>query len=429
MASQLSGGVVSVQSNAYAFAAIKSDGSVVAWGGPVRGGDTSSVAGDLQGGVRQVVGTTGAFAALKADGSVVTWGDANDGGDSSLVASDLSSGVVQVVAADHAFAAIKSDGSVVAWGDPYAGGDPSDAAENLTAGVVTVVANRNAFAAVKRDGSVITWGQGSSGGNSSVVAPPAASLASGIATVASPLYLPATAPGPPTDVIVPQATVGATQAVVSFSPPADDGGSPVTGYRVACTPVAGGATMSAGGSDPRGVPITGLAPLTAYRCSASAANVVGESAASAPSAIFTTAALPTPPPLPAEAPPSATPLAPVTPDTGAPPKLPVRFSCTQPRTCITTGIVPAGATRVVQFATQGTLSQRAKMREMAAPHRRIKGRCRIQRVGPSRSFTCTLRMGTGRWSVTTQALAGSRVISETVIGNPKRAPRPVPVAG
>ncbi|MFM6672205.1 MAG: hypothetical protein ACKPJO_19070 [Dolichospermum sp.] len=37
-----------------------------------------------------------AFAALKSDGSVVTWGDSSYGGDSSSVSSRLTSGVTQI---------------------------------------------------------------------------------------------------------------------------------------------------------------------------------------------------------------------------------------------------------------------------------------------------------------------------------------------
>ncbi|MFL0706586.1 Calx-beta domain-containing protein, partial [Cylindrospermopsis raciborskii] len=58
-----------------------------------------------------------AFAALKSDGSVVTWGSSNWGGDSSSVSSSLTSGVTQIFSAEFAFAALKSDGSVVTWGD------------------------------------------------------------------------------------------------------------------------------------------------------------------------------------------------------------------------------------------------------------------------------------------------------------------------
>ena len=73
-------GVQEVQATAGAFAAILSDGSVVTWGAPVFGGDSSQVQ-DLKG-VQQVQATESAFAAILADGSVVTWWS-DTGGDGS----------------------------------------------------------------------------------------------------------------------------------------------------------------------------------------------------------------------------------------------------------------------------------------------------------------------------------------------------------
>ena len=86
------------------------------WGDPFSGGDSSDVAAQLSSGVQSVVGNFVAFAAVKSDGSVVTWGDPEYGGDSSGVAAQLSSGVQSVVGNHRAFAAVKSDGSVVTWG-------------------------------------------------------------------------------------------------------------------------------------------------------------------------------------------------------------------------------------------------------------------------------------------------------------------------
>ncbi|MFM8981948.1 MAG: choice-of-anchor D domain-containing protein, partial [Spartobacteria bacterium] len=66
--------------------------------------------------------TQGAFAARKSDGSVVTWGDDGFGADSSSVAGSLSSNVTAVYSNQSAFAALKKDGSLVAWGSPAYGG-------------------------------------------------------------------------------------------------------------------------------------------------------------------------------------------------------------------------------------------------------------------------------------------------------------------
>ena len=60
--------VQSIYNTASAFAALKADGSVVAWGYGVYGGDCSEVKDQLTGGVQSIYNTEEAFAALKADG-------------------------------------------------------------------------------------------------------------------------------------------------------------------------------------------------------------------------------------------------------------------------------------------------------------------------------------------------------------------------
>ena len=65
--------------------------------------------------MQQIQATEGAFAAILADGSVVTWGLPQFGGDSSGVQAKLSC-VEQIQATERAFAAILEDGSVVTWG-------------------------------------------------------------------------------------------------------------------------------------------------------------------------------------------------------------------------------------------------------------------------------------------------------------------------
>ena len=69
------------QSTSASFAAILADGSVVTWGKPDGGGDSSQVQEQLRN-VQQVQSTVSAFAAILADGSVLTWGEPEWGGDS-----------------------------------------------------------------------------------------------------------------------------------------------------------------------------------------------------------------------------------------------------------------------------------------------------------------------------------------------------------
>ena len=66
---------VQVCGSRHAFAAIMGDRSIVTWGNPHYGGDSSAVRNQLEN-VTCIQATGRAFAALLADGSVVTWGDA-----------------------------------------------------------------------------------------------------------------------------------------------------------------------------------------------------------------------------------------------------------------------------------------------------------------------------------------------------------------
>lgn len=84
-----------VSSADYAFAAILVDGTVVTWGHPSFGGNSTAVQAQLRN-VQKIYSTWLAFAIL-ADGSVVTWGDPDDGGDSTSVRDQLTN-VQQVCA-------------------------------------------------------------------------------------------------------------------------------------------------------------------------------------------------------------------------------------------------------------------------------------------------------------------------------------------
>ena len=112
-----------------ASAALRGDGSVVTWGGPYSGGDSSRVQEQLKK-VQHIQATEAAFAAVLDNGSVVTWGHWHRGGDSSTVQEELKN-VQHIQAAKHAFAAVLDNGSVVTWGDPHFGGDSSRVQEQL----------------------------------------------------------------------------------------------------------------------------------------------------------------------------------------------------------------------------------------------------------------------------------------------------------
>ena len=138
--------------NPYAFAALKSDGSVIAWGDTFYGGTTPY---GLTG-VSQIYSGYGTFAALKTDGSVIAWGDSRYGG---FAPTGLSS-VSDIYSNAYAFTALKNDGSVVAWGDSSYGGTAPLGLSTIT----QIFSTSSAFAALQSDGSVVAWGDSFYGG-------------------------------------------------------------------------------------------------------------------------------------------------------------------------------------------------------------------------------------------------------------------------
>ena len=103
---------------------------------------------------------------------------------------------------------------------------------------------------------------------------------------------PVTAPGAPTNVAA-NAT-SPTSAQVSFSPPASNGGSAISGYTARCVSTTGGVTQTATGSASP-ISVTGLSPNQTYACDVYAANGAGNSPWSAKSGNFNTPQLTTAP--------------------------------------------------------------------------------------------------------------------------------------
>ena len=97
-----------------------------------------------------------------------------------------------------------------------------------------------------------------------------------------------TVPGPPTAV---DAEAGPRSATVSWTPSADDGGSPVTSYTATATPGGQSCTDPVTAPETDACTVTGLAGGTTYTFTVTATNAAGSSAPSAASSPVTTPAL------------------------------------------------------------------------------------------------------------------------------------------
>ncbi|MFM9105066.1 MAG: hypothetical protein ACKOPS_28615, partial [Cyanobium sp.] len=145
-----------------AFTALRRDGSVISWPTDSFGGDAQKVAGSFV----SLYSNRYAFAGITESGEVKVWGSRDFGGKlSSAVKKDLSGGVKRIVATGSAFAALKRDGAVIAWGGKGSGGNPGKSIQaQIEDGVKSLHATESAFAAITKKGGVVAWGDSSAGG-------------------------------------------------------------------------------------------------------------------------------------------------------------------------------------------------------------------------------------------------------------------------
>ena len=194
--SSLSSGVSSLASGLSDNMALKSDGTLYAWGynendSELGAGSSPSTQSDVPAavsgasGITQIAAAKSHYLALKSDGTVWTWEDPNPGeisngttitGSSSAVQVSGLSGIIEVACGNYFNMALKSDGSVWAWGQNTAGelgngtttDDQTPAKVEVSSGVylsgITAISSSGFYGmALKSDGTVWTWGNNDNG--------------------------------------------------------------------------------------------------------------------------------------------------------------------------------------------------------------------------------------------------------------------------
>jgi alpha-tubulin suppressor-like RCC1 family protein len=146
------GTVRDVVSAYYHVLAIKSDGTVAAWGTALNG------ATNVPAGLSNVVAVAGGkyfSVALRSDGRVVAWGMNNYG--QTNIPSAATNLVAIAAGGDHVLA-LRADGRVIAWGNNANGQTTVPAFTDF----VAIAGGQFHSAALRTDGTAVTWGSGAS---------------------------------------------------------------------------------------------------------------------------------------------------------------------------------------------------------------------------------------------------------------------------
>jgi len=146
------GSVRDVVSAYYHVLAIKSDGTVAAWGTTLNG------ATNVPPGLSNVVAVAGGkffSIALRSDGRAVAWGINNYG--QTNIPSAATNLVAIAAGGDHVLA-LRADGRVIAWGN--GANAATDVPLFQTDVAVAIAAGQFHSAALKSDGTVVMWGSG-----------------------------------------------------------------------------------------------------------------------------------------------------------------------------------------------------------------------------------------------------------------------------
>ena len=315
----LGSGVVAVATGGYDSCAVMATGAVKCWGYNVAGqlGDgtttNQSTPTDVVGlgtGAVDIAMSGGHACVLLATGGVKCWGANNYGqlGDGTTsnqpapvdvvgMGSDVAAVRIGPDAANTC--ALMTSGAVKCWGDLGMGNQafatltPADVPTlGAGSGVTGIDAGKYHRCALTTDGAAKCWGSNGAGQLGIVGVLPGTVPVDVLGLTSGP-----TVPGAPTVVV---ATAGNGQVDVSWTAPADDGGSTVTDYEVSVLDGGGGtatgvtgATSRLVGSSATTFAFTGLTNGTAYTFRVAAKNSIGTGAQSVASDVTT----PGPPPV------------------------------------------------------------------------------------------------------------------------------------
>ncbi|NYH07454.1 hypothetical protein [Pseudomonas moraviensis] len=152
--------IVEVSCTRSTYAARRSNNTTIAWSNTAGEGNDMSTVNPT--GFTRVVGNITAFAGIKGDGTVHAWGAAANGGTTSAEVKAITN-AVEVTPAGSAFAVRLATGHVKAWGVAASGGAVTSPIDTLD-DIDDVLGNVFAFAAHRTNGTVVAWGHATYGG-------------------------------------------------------------------------------------------------------------------------------------------------------------------------------------------------------------------------------------------------------------------------